>query len=101
MKRLYLRDGSRTTLSLKTTISLLRQSQKHLPGCCVVVRSVGLGVVVLIVVPAVVVLTVGRVVLAVGRVVLAVGAVVLGVVVRGVVLRAIGVVRNVGAGVVF
>jgi hypothetical protein len=78
IKRLYFRDGSRTTLSLKTTISLLRQSQKHFAGCGVVVLGVALGVVVL--------------------------GVVLGVIVLGVVLgvvRVIGVVRKVVAGVVF
>lgn len=51
MKRLYFRDGSRTTLSLKITISSLRQSQKHFEGFAVVVLGVVvLGVVFLVVV---------------------------------------------------
>lgn len=51
--RLYFRDGSRTTLSRKMTISSLAQSQKHFCGRDVV-RTVGAAVVVVVVVVVVV-----------------------------------------------
>lgn len=63
MNRLYFRAGSRTTLSLKMTISSLAQSQKHLFGRVgvviigVVIGVVGLGVVIGVVTGVVVIMS--------------------------------------------